>query len=116
MFDVGFGELLIFGLIGLLVLGPERLPKVARTFGQYSRKARHAWNQMRNELEKEIDASDIKQTIKTTRESLDGVKKATIDETRSTFKSANDSIKEGTDTIKQTLDEISNTPKDDKPE
>ena len=33
MFDIGFAELLLLSLIGLLVLGPERLPRVARTLG-----------------------------------------------------------------------------------
>ena len=57
MFDVGLSEVLILALIGLLVLGPERLPKVARQVGQYTRKARQAWHKMRNELEKEIDTA-----------------------------------------------------------
>ena len=38
MFDIGFLELLIIGVVGLLVLGPERLPKAARTAGLWKEK------------------------------------------------------------------------------
>ena len=43
MFDVGFAELFLLAIIGLLVLGPERLPAVARTIGGFMRKARASW-------------------------------------------------------------------------
>ena len=47
MFDVGFAELFLLALIGLLVLGPERLPKAARTLGGLVRKARTSWFALR---------------------------------------------------------------------
>ncbi len=37
MFDIGFSELLVIGLVALIVIGPERLPRVARTLGQPGR-------------------------------------------------------------------------------
>ena len=39
MFDLGFTELLVIGVVALVVLGPERLPEVARTAGKYFAKA-----------------------------------------------------------------------------
>ena len=42
MFDVGFVELLVIGVVALLVLGPERLPAAARTVGGLLRKARNS--------------------------------------------------------------------------
>ena len=47
MFDVGFVELLVIGVVALLVLGPERLPAAARTVGGLLRKARSSWNSLR---------------------------------------------------------------------
>ena len=64
MFDVGFAELFLLALIGLLVLGPERLPPVARTIGGFVRKARASWTSLRNTIELELAEADISEPIK----------------------------------------------------
>ncbi len=64
MFDVGFAEIFLLALIGLLVLGPERLPGVARTVGGYVRKARSSWISLRNTIEAELAEADISAPIK----------------------------------------------------
>jgi sec-independent protein translocase protein TatB len=63
MFDVGFAELVLLFIIGLLVLGPERLPKVARTLGGLSRKARSSWLNLKRSIEAEIRAEELKQPL-----------------------------------------------------
>lgn len=64
MFDVGFAELFLLALIGLLVLGPERLPKAARTVGGFVRKARASWLSLRNTIQAELNEADISAPIK----------------------------------------------------
>jgi sec-independent protein translocase protein TatB len=64
MFDVGFTELFLLALIGLLVLGPERLPGVARTIGGFVRKARVSWTSLRNTIESELAEADISEPLK----------------------------------------------------
>jgi len=64
MFDVGFAEIFLLALIGLLVLGPERLPGVARTVGGFVRKARTSWVSLRNTIEAELAESDLSTPIK----------------------------------------------------
>jgi sec-independent protein translocase protein TatB len=64
MFDVGFAELFLLALIGLLVLGPERLPGVARTVGGFVRKARMSWNSLRSTIETELAEADISSPLK----------------------------------------------------
>lgn len=63
MFDIGFLELSLLFVIGLLVLGPERLPRVARTLGGYLRKARRTWYSVRSEIERELAAEELKQKV-----------------------------------------------------
>ena len=64
MFDIGMGELGLLAVVGLLVLGPERLPRVARTAGALLRKARQSWQSVRADIERELAADELKQTIK----------------------------------------------------
>ncbi len=64
MFDVGFAELFLLALIGLIILGPERLPRVARTLGGLVRKARTSWFALRRSIEAELDAADVTEPIK----------------------------------------------------
>ena len=70
MFDVGFTEIFLLALIGLLVLGPERLPGVARTVGGFVRKARSSWVSLRNTIESELAEADIAAPIKKTSDEL----------------------------------------------
>ncbi|HZF30407.1 MAG TPA: Sec-independent protein translocase protein TatB [Gammaproteobacteria bacterium] len=61
MFDVGFGELVLLFVIGLLVLGPQRLPKVAAELGKWVGRARRTASELRRQLEREIELSEITQ-------------------------------------------------------
>src|SRR5690606_21385411 len=60
MSGVHFTELLLIFVIGLLILGPERLPKVAAQIGRWVGRARRTANQLRIQLEREIALDDIK--------------------------------------------------------
>ena len=71
MFDVGFSEIALVAVVALLVLGPERLPKVARTVGALVRRARSSWQGVRSEIERELAAEDLKRTIHATRRAAD---------------------------------------------
>lgn len=75
MFDVGFAELFLLALIGLLVLGPERLPAVARTLGGFVRKARMSWISLRNTIEAEMAEADLSKPIKQTTDELKQIAK-----------------------------------------
>jgi len=64
MFDVGMGEVGLIAVVALLVLGPERLPRAARTAGALVRKARSSWQSVRSEIERELAAEDLKRQMK----------------------------------------------------
>jgi sec-independent protein translocase protein TatB len=59
MFEVGFQELLLISVVALVVLGPERLPKVLRQVGRWVGKARSMARQFREQLESEVDLDDL---------------------------------------------------------
>jgi sec-independent protein translocase protein TatB len=71
MFDVGFSEIALVAVVALIVLGPERLPRVARTAGALVRRARASWQNVRSEIERELAAEDLKKTIDETRRAAD---------------------------------------------
>lgn len=60
MFDIGFSELLIVAIVALIVLGPERLPKATRFAGLWVRRARAQWHSVKDELERELAAEELK--------------------------------------------------------
>jgi sec-independent protein translocase protein TatB len=64
MFDIGMGELGLIAVVGLLVLGPERLPRVARTTGILLRKARASWQSVRADIERELETEELKRSIR----------------------------------------------------
>ncbi|MFZ2726196.1 MAG: Sec-independent protein translocase protein TatB [Methylococcaceae bacterium] len=61
MFDVGFSEILMIGLVSLLVIGPERLPKAARFVGFWLGKARAVMNNAKAEFEQELQLEEMRQ-------------------------------------------------------
>ncbi|PKM44898.1 MAG: twin-arginine translocase subunit TatB [Gammaproteobacteria bacterium HGW-Gammaproteobacteria-1] len=63
MFDVGFWELVIIGIVALLVLGPERLPVVARTVGLWYGKARHFVGTVKADIDRELKAEELKRIV-----------------------------------------------------
>lgn len=70
MFDIGFSELLLIAVVALVVLGPERLPKAARFAGLWVRRARAQWDSVKQELERELHADELKRTLHDVRGSL----------------------------------------------
>ena len=63
MLDVGFFELLLIAMIALLVIGPKRLPKVARTAGAYLGKAQRLFATVKSQVDQELAVSELKETL-----------------------------------------------------
>jgi len=64
MFDLGFLELFLCGVIALLVLGPERLPTAARTAGHWIGKAHRMTRQFSEELDRQVKAEEIREQLR----------------------------------------------------
>lgn len=63
MFEIGFTELLLVGVVALLVLGPERLPVAMRTVGRGVGQARRAMGALRAQVEPELDTQALTQEL-----------------------------------------------------
>jgi sec-independent protein translocase protein TatB len=66
MGGAGFTEMLLLAVIALIVVGPQRLPKIARTAGRLTRQARNAWQGLQSELQAELDADHNRKIMETT--------------------------------------------------
>ncbi|WP_412479113.1 Sec-independent protein translocase protein TatB [Azonexus sp. IMCC34839] len=60
MFDIGFSELLVIGVVALVVIGPERLPKVARTLGHLLGRAQRYVNDVKADINREMQLDELK--------------------------------------------------------
>ena len=63
MFDIGFAELMLIGLIALIVIGPKRLPEAARFIGYWTGKLRRTVGDARQEMEREFGIDEIKREV-----------------------------------------------------
>ena len=59
MFDIGFSELMVIGVVALLVIGPEKLPKVARTLGHLLGRAQRYVNDVKSDINREIQLDEL---------------------------------------------------------
>lgn len=90
MFDISFTELMLVGVIALIVIGPERLPKVARTLGHLVGRAQRYVTDVKTDIKREMDMDELS-NIKGQMEDA--------------AKSVKDSMKQASDTLRNPLDE-----------
>ncbi len=64
MFDIGFFELLLLFVVGLLVVGPERMPAMARQLGAWMGKAKRIVAEFRGDVEKELQWDEVKESLR----------------------------------------------------
>ncbi|QNU64645.1 Sec-independent protein translocase protein TatB [Vreelandella titanicae] len=80
MLDIGFLELMLIGVVGLLVLGPERLPRAARTTGMWIGKIKRTVSGMQREISAQLEAEELRQKLNEQQKKLDdSLKKAKLD-------------------------------------
>ena len=70
MFDIGFLELVIIAIVGLLVMGPERLPGAIRTGSAWLGRIKRGFNDIKREVEQELHNDAVMQELKNTQQQL----------------------------------------------
>ena len=71
MFDIGFAEVLLIGVVGLLVVGPEQLPGAVRTVLAWINRFRRSFDQIRTEVRRELHNDEIMQKLKAESQQLE---------------------------------------------
>ena len=115
MFDIGFFELVLIGIVSLVVLGPERLPGAIRTVSLWVGRLRRSFNTIKQDIEREIGADEIRRTLRN-EEIMEKFK-----QTQTQVKNTINSVHKGTEEFKKNLDlearvgaDMNTTPKADK--
>ena len=94
MFDVGFPELLLISIVALLVIGPDRLPETVRNIALWVGRFKRSFANIRQEIEKEIGADEIRQQLHN--ETI----MADIERSKAAFNEFQDEVQ---DTVDQTI-------------
>ena len=70
MFDIGFSELVLIGVVALLVIGPERLPETVRTAMMWLNRIRRGFNEIKQEVQQELHNDAVMRELRQTGEQL----------------------------------------------
>jgi sec-independent protein translocase protein TatB len=86
VFDVGFSELMVIAVVALIVIGPERLPRVARTMGHLFGRLQRYVNDVKADINREIELEELrkfKSTVEDAARGFEGTVSSTVDSVQS---------------------------------
>jgi len=95
MFDIGFSELIVIALVALIVIGPERLPRVARTLGALLGRAQRYVNDVKADIQREVNLDELKDIKSTFQDAAKSVEQSVTQfgqELQATGESLNQSL------------------------
>jgi len=98
MFDFGFSELFVIGLIALVVLGPERLPRVARQAGQWMGKLQRYVSDVKSDINRQMELEELRnlqKEVTTAARDMESSFKSAVDETQSELNTIAESFDSG---------------------
>ena len=98
MFDVSLTELMVIGVVALIVIGPERLPKVARTVGHLLGRAQRYVNDVKSDIQREIELDELRKFKSEMEDAAQGVQQS-LNETQA-------SLQEPVQQFRAELDEV----------
>ena len=97
MFDIGFAELIIIAVVGLLVIGPDKLPGAIRTGSLWLGRIKRGFNDIRREVEQELHNDAVMQELKQSGEQLKNEAQAVSSDLQSAVDKADQSLTSGPD-------------------
>ena len=106
MFDIGFSELLVIGVVALVVIGPEKLPRLARTLGHLAGKLQRYVSDVKADINREIELEDLKKMRDSMQQAASDFQSnftSEVNKTEAELKKAADELNKTTDEITQSL-------------
>jgi len=104
MFDMGFTELALIGIVALVVIGPERLPGVARTAGKYFGRLKRFMTTIKADVEQELRADELRSILADQQKELNTLKDS-ISGAGKEFEKEVNAVSEAGESLAQSLDE-----------
>ena len=98
MFDFGFSEMAIIAIVGLVVLGPERLPKVARQLGQWLGKLQRYVSDVKSDISRQMELEELRKLQGEMKDAASGIEdtfRSSVSEARGEFDSIASSVQGG---------------------
>jgi len=101
LFDIAFTELVLIAIVALIVIGPEKLPKVARTLGSLAGRMQRYVSTVKQDIERELELDDLKKLQQDIQQGSQDVKRQ-----------VENSIHAGMSDVKKVTDELATQPTD----
>ncbi|UCE30977.1 MAG: twin-arginine translocase subunit TatB [Burkholderiales bacterium] len=98
MFDIAFSELMILALVALVVIGPQRLPKVAKQAGEWLGKLQRYVNDVKSDINRQMELEELRNLQKEVKEAASSVEsslRGSVDEAQAQFDSIATSFDDG---------------------
>ena len=98
MFDIGFSEIMVIGVVALVVIGPERLPRVAKTMGHLTGRMQRYVNEVKTDINREMEMADLnkfRQEVESTASAFESSVRSEINSAEADFNSAARSMVDG---------------------
>jgi sec-independent protein translocase protein TatB len=95
MFDIGFSEMVVIGLVALIVIGPERLPRVARTLGHLAGRLQRYVADVKADINREVELDELRKMKDSVQQAASGIESSVQSElnaVQSEFKSAENEL------------------------
>ena len=110
MFDIGFAELLLIGVVGLLVVGPEQLPGAVRTVLAWVNRFRRSFDQIRTEVRRELHNDEIMQELKAESQQLKQQVRETTQSVEQEFQALGNQASDSLQGASNTADSVPSPP------
>ena len=107
MLDVSFSELMLIGIVALVVIGPERLPKVARTAGHLFGRLQRYVNDVKADISREMQLDELKKLKSELQDSARGFERSLATEMQDVEKAANEAVQSVSQEVTPLIDQAS---------